>query len=398
MSGIDFADLAGRYETPLYVYDGGVLLERAEAAAGAVPWEPFEPLFAVKANANPHVIALLREAGWGADVASPGEAIAALAAGVPPERMVMTGSNLSVDDMAFARARNITVNLDSLSQVETWGERHPETEVWLRLNPEIAPATHPHLATAGPESKFGIRPVDVDAALDVCRGRGLVVRGLHSHIGSMLSGPSPYVAALDFLLALAGRLKSVETVDVGGGMGIDYAGGDEFPLEELGATLAKRLRTFADETGRRLRLALEPGRWVVAPCGYLVVSVTAIKRTAGRLLVGVDCPFTQFPRPAIYGAGHRLENASRPDGPPTDCTVVGNACESTDVLARDVTLPEPRVGDLLVFRDAGAYCFAMASCYNGRPLPAEVLVERERIRLIRRRQRLEEMTADCGEE
>jgi len=381
-----------RFGTPLYVYDAGELRERIDHIGRHFGGESTTTLYAVKANPAVALLKMFKEAGWGADVASPGEASAALKAGFPPHHIVLTGTNLSERDMRFALKEKLCVNLDGVDQLEAFGRLAPASRIWVRVNPEIAPRTHPYLATAGADSKFGVRLADWDAAKAAAKRYNLCIVGLHCHIGSMLFDVQHYIKALDVLLELAAEMEAVEAVDIGGGMGYDYSGKKEFDWSGLSEGVYGRLEEFAGRTGRRLRLYVEVGRWVVAAAGYLVVSVVSVKRVASGEIVGVDCPFTQFLRPALYGARHRVVNISDAGrARKTYFRVVGNACESGDVLARDVEMAEAKVGDLLAFLDAGAYCATMASSYNGRPLPAEVMWDGDEFKVLRRRAEPEEV-------
>ena len=380
------------FGTPVYVYDAEELRRRIERVRCHFGGKSTTLLYAVKANPAVAILRMFREAGWGADVASPGEASAALRAGFPPERIVLTGTNLSEQDMRFALKEGLCVNLDGVDQLETFGRLSPGSRIWVRVNPEIAPHTHPYLATAGGDSKFGVRVTDWEAAQATAKKHSLRIVGLHCHIGSMLFDVQPYIEALDVLLELAADMETVDVVDIGGGMGYDYSGKEEFDWSGLSEGVYGRLEGFASRTGRRLSLYMEVGRWVMAAAGYLVACVVSVKRVASGEIVGVDCPFTQFLRPALYGARHRVVNISDAGrARKTYFRVVGNACESGDVLARDVEMAEAKVGDLLAFLDAGAYCATMASSYNGRPLPAEVMWDGDEFKVLRRRAEPEEV-------
>lgn len=384
------------FGTPLYVYDAETVKQKAYSIIEAIPYRPLQPLYACKANSNPHIMRILLKTGYGIDAASPGEVYLALNTGFPPERIVLTGSNLSIEEMRYALETGVRINLDSLSQIESFGTAFGSGHrIWLRYNPEIRAGTYDRIITAGPESKFGIRDVDFADALKLTEKYRLTVSGLHMHIGSMIMDDEPLVEAFERLLIRAEEIDTLEAVDVGGGIGVPYRDEKHFPLEEYGRRIMERLQDFSRRKKRKVSLFLECGRYIIAEAGFFLCRITALRRTEKRLLVGVDTGFTHFPRPAIYGAFHRVtiipEKRRRKT---TICTVVGNICESTDVLAEDVRLPEPEVGDLLVFHTAGAYCFSMASVYNARLLPAEVIMDGKRLSIIRRRTTFDALLSD----
>ena len=382
-------EVAEKFGTPVYLYDAEKVREKARSVREAVPFEPFQPLYACKANSNPHIIRLLLDAGYGIDATSPGEVHIALKAGCPPDKIILTGSNLSEDDFRYALDAGVTVNLDSLSQIESFGSLGAGRKVWLRYNPKVGAGESDKVITAGPESKFGIRDSDFDDALRLAERHALKVSGLHMHIGSMIMSEEPLLDAFARLLARAREIDTLEALDAGGGIGVPYRDEDPtFPLEKFGKRLTRLLERFNENRKQKITLFLECGRFIVAEAGYFLCRVTALKETKTRLLVGVDTGFTHFPRPAIYDAFHKVTLVPLREEKRTEtltCAVVGNICESTDVLAKSVELPEPQVGDLLVFHTAGAYCFSMASLYNARPLPSEALVDGDDVLLIRER-------------
>jgi len=382
-------DAVNKFGSPLYFYDSEIIKSKARNLMNAFSYRPFLPLYACKANTNPHIIRIMLGEGYGVDATSPGEAHIALSAGLKPDNVFLTGSNLSVDDMKWALDKGVTLNLDSISQVETFGRSFgglPDKRIWLRYNPDFGAGGFDKITTSGPESKFGIREEDFVEALNTAKKYGVVIKGIHTHIGSMLFDDAPSIAAFERLLFWAEKIETVEDLDAGGGIGVLYEEKHQkFPLERFGKQLSVMLESFSVKTKRRPRLLIECGRFLVAESGVFLCTVTALKKTKKRTLVGVDTGFTHFIRPALYGARHRVQNISRTGSDEILCTIVGNICESTDVLASDVVIRRPEVGDILAFYTAGAYCFSMASVYNGRPLPSEVLFENGSFRLIRMR-------------
>ncbi|MCX7703686.1 MAG: diaminopimelate decarboxylase [Planctomycetota bacterium] len=387
-------DAAQKFGTPLFLYSSDTIKTKARTLKNAFNYHPFLPLYACKANFNPHIIRILSNEGFGVDATSPGESQVALYAGVSSQNIFLTGSNLSYDDLNWALKANVTINLDSLSQIETLGANFkdsitPSTRLWLRYNPDFGAGGFDKITTAGPESKFGIRDEEFGEALNIAKKYNLPIKGLHTHIGSMLFDDSPIIAAFEKLLNWAERINTVEEVDAGGGIGVSYdEKHEEFPLNRFAKWLSTMLDSFATKTKRRLKLIVECGRFLVADAGVFLCKVTAVKKTKRRTLVGTDTGFSHFIRPALYNARHRAQNISAICSGRTEeilCSIVGNICESTDVLASDVILRKPEIGDIIAFHTAGAYCFSMASTYNGRPLPPEVILENNSFHLIRQR-------------
>jgi diaminopimelate decarboxylase len=379
------AALAERFGTPFYAYSAKTLRARCRALARSFPGASVR--YAMKANANPAVLDLIRRQGLGVDTVSPWEVRLAREVGFRKRDIVYSGSMPSDDDLDAVHRAGVTVNLDALSSLQRYGKRFPGARVSLRLNLEIGGGHHPHVITAGPDSKFGLSADDLPEARAVCAAHGLQIVGLHQHIGSGIFEAHLFLDALDALLALLPDFPALEFVDVGGGFGVPYRD-DEKPvdLEAWGKAVTARFDAAVASYGRPLTLVLEPGRYVVCEAGVLVARVTTIKRTRDRVFVGTDSGMHHLIRPALYQSWHPVTTWPRRDTAPERCFVVGPICESGDVLAEDRMMPVPEEGDLVVVGNAGAYGFAMASHYNLRALPAEVMVDGDDWSLIRRRE------------
>ncbi|NPA26870.1 MAG: diaminopimelate decarboxylase [Chloroflexi bacterium] len=368
--------LAAGMPTPFYLYSLPALDQRAQRLRAAFPdaWVAF----AYKANRHPVLLRRLAEHGFGADVVSLGELHAARAAGVPPEKIILNGNAKTRDELRAAIRMQVgLIQLDAREEVprvaQVASEEERSVAVGLRINPGLDVDTHPHLQVGAAGSHFGIPPDQVlEAARAVADAAFLELRGLHLHVGSQLTDEAAFEVLAREAATWYRRLRAaghaIEVVNVGGGWGIDYAGeGREIAPEALARIFA---RAFAGES---VRLALEPGRWLVGPIGVLVVRVVQVKRAWGRVFVAVDGGMNALLRPALYAARHRILPA-RLGEPVTRVDVVGPNCESADVLARDVPLPPVAEGDLLVVLDAGAYGQTMANTYNARPLPPALVV------------------------
>jgi diaminopimelate decarboxylase len=388
--------LARHYGTPLYVYSR----DRIEANYRRIN-DAFGPLnaqlhYSVKANANGAILRLLRALGAGFDVVSAGEAYRALRAGADPASIVFAGVGKTEAELAYALDQRLGwINVESAQELAVLDRlaaaRSSRPAVALRVNPAVEADTHHHIATGGQRSKFGIDLIEAQSILQSPdRFPHLDLAGLHIHIGSQLASPDRTVEAIARVLSIA--TPAIRLLDVGGGFPVAYRPDDHYPPPEDFAQAIWPLVTPHSS----LRLAIEPGRSIIADAGALVAQVQYVKERAGRRLVVVDAAMTELLRPALYDAYHFIDAADC-DGPsslPAD--VVGPVCESADVLGVDRALPAVQPGDTVVIFNAGAYGFSMASNYNSRPRPAEVLVEGVSHRLIRRRETWEDLIG--GEE
>jgi diaminopimelate decarboxylase/aspartate kinase len=374
-TGLPLAELARRHGTPMYVYDLDAVAARAARLRAALPDGRFRAFYACKANAHPAVVRAMRAAGIGIEAASPGEAARALECGHEPAGILLSATNARPSDLARALRSGVRVALGARSDVRRVGPLAPGAEVLLRVNPGVGDGHHAHVITGGAHSKFGIPLEELDAALGEAEAAGLRVVGLHAHVGSGILDPGALMASAETLLDAAARVESLRVLDLGGGFGIPYRDDEEeFDLEAWGDGIGAVLARAERRGVRPAEIWVEPGRWLVGPCGWLVAEVTCRKEAGGLVFVGVDSGMNHLLRPALYDAYHRVANLSAPGAPEEWVEVVGNVCETTDVLASNRLLPRPEEGHLLAFRDAGAYGFAMASAYNLWPLPAEVAV------------------------
>lgn len=397
-------ELADRFGTPLYVYSEAILRERCRDLMGLSAWDGFGVNYSVKANANPSLLQIIRAEGLVADAMSPGELAMDALGGFTPEEILYISNNNTPEEMLEALSHGVLISVDSLSQLDMLGGLNRGGRVMARFNPGIGAGHHAKVITAGKATKFGISPDRLDEVFALLKKHELTLAGINQHIGSLFMEPQGYLEAARVLLKLAAGLppdvlKNLEIIDFGGGFGIPYhkyEGEPRLDLAALGRGLHELISGWAEETGYRGRFLVEPGRYVVAECGILLGRVTAVKENAGTRYVGTDIGFNVLMRPAMYDSFHDLE-AYRGDGAdvgePVLQTVVGNICESGDILAKDRLLPPLRVGDVVGVLDAGAYGFSMASNYNQRFLPAEVLIGADgAARLIRRRETTDDLT------
>lgn len=395
--GLDLEEVAGRFGTPLYLYSAALVRESYERYDRAFASVPHRVCYALKANSSGGLLRLLQSVGAGADIVSGGELQAALRAGFAPERIVFSGVGKTDAELAAGLDAGIgEFNAESEDEVRRLAalaaSRSRVARVTLRVNPDIDARSHPYISTGLRQNKFGVDIAAAPAILGRLRALpSIEITGLQSHIGSQITDLDPMAEAARELAALSRRLMddgfALRTIDIGGGLGVDYEGGT-LPSPEA---LAERVLPAL--AGLPLTLLLEPGRSLVAPAGVLLTRVIAIKRNGEKTFAIVDAGMNDLVRPALYQAFHRIEPVRASTAPAQRLDVVGPVCETGDFLARDRDLPLPEPGDLLAVRDAGAYGFSMASNYNLRMRPAEAMVADGDARLIRRRETFDDLVA-----
>lgn len=386
-------EIASSVGTPAYVYDGPTIDRSVTRWTRAVS-DPAAIHFASKANSNLGVLRRLAAHGLSFEVGTEGEYARVVAAGVPPERILFGGVPKSEAEVALAISADLALVVLQAEHEFDAAARHASPDwpapVAIRVRPGIRAGAHPSLETGVREAKFGIAPEEVEPVWrELAAVPGLDLRGLAVHLGSGVSGVEPYERALDVLLdlvgALAGSGAPVRELDLGGGLAVDYEGGDDPDPSDLVEKVAWRL------AGRDLLARYEPGRSVVARAGHLLTRVLYRRERDGRPALVCDAGQNDFARYALYGAFHRIEPLDgQLSGPPT-VDVLGPTCESGDILGVERPLAHVRPGDLLALRDAGAYGFVMASNYNSRPRPPEVMVDGEDWRVLRPRETFEDL-------
>ena len=396
--GVPLPALAAAYRTPLYVYSAATIVSRYRAVDEAFASHPHAMHYALKANSTLAIARLLRGLGSAADANSGGEIDVALRAGFIPPQIVFTGVGKTPAELEQAIDLGVkTINAESEGELERIDAiaraRQTRTRVALRVNPDIDARSHPHISTGLKTNKFGIPIDDVREIARKAAGRpGLELVGLHSHVGSQITDLSPLRRAAEALVTLSRELRddgvTIEHLDLGGGLGISYDGSAAPTAQDYAGALLPAVK----DSG--LSIILEPGRSIVGPAGALLTSVVDVKeQSGGKLFVILDAGMTELIRPMLYNAFHRIEPVVARGGPEMICDMVGPLCETSDTLGRDRRLARPVVGDVFAVLDAGAYGAVMASNYNRRTMPAEVMVNNGRPDLIRRRQTLDDLVA-----
>lgn len=387
------------YGSPLYVYNEAILRQRCRDMKGLLSYPRVVVTYSMKANSNLALLKIVRDEGLSVDTMSPGEMYVALKAGFTPDQILYVSNNVAAEEMRFAIERQILVSVDSVSQLERYGTLNPGSDVVVRFNPDVGAGHHAKVVTGGKKTKFGVERKYIPEVKALLEKYQLRLVGVNQHIGSLFLVGMPYVNAAKSLLGIASHFEDLEFVDFGGGFGVPYHkqdGQSRLDLKELGSLLDDTLNKWVNEYGKAIIFKIEPGRYIAAECGILLGTVHAVKFNYGTKYIGTDLGFNVLKRPVMYDSHHDIEvyrKGERISSSQENVTVVGNICETGDIMAKDRLLPEIFEGDVLGVMDAGAYGFSMCSNYNNRLRPAEVLIQEDgTVVLIRKRDSLEDLT------
>ncbi len=392
-------DLIEKYGSPLYVYNEKILREKMRNMKNLVSYENFAVNYSAKANSSLAILEIANEEGLNIDAMSPGEMYAELKAGFSPDKIFYISNNVSKEEMKYAIDNNIILSVDSISQLEQFGQINPGGKVAARFNGGIGAGHHEKVITAGKNTKFGIDPQEIDLFKQTLNKYNLTLVGINQHIGSLFMEPDKYIDGVYAILSIAKQFDNLEFIDLGGGFGIPYNKLEDnyktLDIKTLGIKLNEIFENFAKEYGKKVKFKVEPGRYIAAECGVLLGTVHAIKNNADNRYAGTDLGFNVLARPVMYDSHHDIEVYRQSD---EKCekiepiTVVGNICETGDIIAKNRMLPSLKEGDILAVLDAGAYGHVMSSNYNNRLRPAEVLIrENGEAVLIRKRDTLEDI-------
>jgi len=402
--GVSTVDLAKTYDTPLYVISEKRIQDNYNRLYGALVnnYKYVRIYYAAKANTNLNVLRVLQSQGAYLDTVSPGEVFLALSSGFTPDRILFTGTNVRNDELKMLADANITINVDSQSELDRLLKISVPQILSVRVNPEVGAGHHNHCITAGPESKFGLWEEEVIQAYAIAQRARVERFGIHMHIGSGILEFEPYVQAVEKLLSIAKRVhKEVgidfEFIDIGGGFGVPYKPKEkEFDVQEFSNKIVNLFKNKTKDYGLgKPFLFVEPGRYLVADACILLTTVNTVKVTPSRKFAGVDAGFNTLLRPAMYGSYHPILVANNLTAASTETyDIAGPICESGDLLAKDHSVPDINEGDLLAVLNAGAYGYSMSSQYNSRPRAAEVLIRGGKPLLVREREQLKDLVAN----
>jgi diaminopimelate decarboxylase len=392
IQGVKLTEIAEQFGTPLYVYDAEKIVRQIKRLRDAFSKTNVRVKYAAKALTNVSILKLIRKSGAEVEVVSLGEAAIALRAGYTPKEITFTPSGVDFGEIEEAVVSGFSINIDNLSSLRKFGQRFGNTyPCGIRLNPGILAGGNLKISTGHINSKFGISVQQLSEIVAVTNEYNIPVSGLHIHTGSDILDASVFLQMADVLFETAGHFKDLKFLDFGSGFKVAYKEGDKVTdIEDLGSRLSDAFNDFCNRTGRKLELWIEPGKFVVSESGYLLVKVNVVKPSPATTFVGVNSGLNHLIRPMMYDAYHHIENISNPNGPIGKFSVVGYICE-TDTFGWEREMNEVREGDILMLRNAGAYGFSMASNYNSRVRPAEVLVVNGKAHLIREREQLEDL-------
>lgn len=385
LSMINAYNLTREYGSPLYVYDETILRKRCKEIKEFLEYKYYVPSYSAKANSNIELLKIIRSEGFTTDAMSIGEVELELAAGFEPEEILFVSNNISIEEMQYVVGKEILLSIDSLSQLELYGKIAPNSKVAVRLNPGIGAGHHKNVITGG-KSKFGILYENIPEIRKVAEKYGLIIVGINQHIGSLFLDGNEYLQASEKLLEAAMKFERLEFIDFGGGFGVPYHKQERrLDLKGLGKSLDELINNFLNQYNGKPIIKVEPGRYIIAECCQLLGTVMSDKINYGEKYVGTDVGFNVLMRPVLYDSYHEITTYT--DEERTEkVTIVGNICESGDILAKDRELPVLKTGDIIGVENAGAYGYSMASNYNGRLRPAEVLLTKaSEKQLIRKR-------------
>lgn len=392
------AGLIETFGSPLYVYNENIFRKRCREMKNLVSYPNFTVNFSVKANGNLSLVKIAMEEGLNVDAMSPGEIYLELMAGFDPSKILYISNNVSAAEMQYAVERDILVSVDSVSQLELLGSINQGGRVCIRFNSGVGAGHHEKVITGGKKTKFGVDPAFIPQVKEILEKYDLSLVGINQHIGSLFMEGDKYIEGAASVLAIAKHFDTLEFIDLGGGFGIPYnklAGQARLDLADLGEKLSKVFYDFASEYGRMITFKIEPGRYITAESGLLLGQVYTVKENYGTKYIGTDLGFNVLKRPVMYDSHHDVEiyrSSDQKSEIQEKVNIVGNICESGDIIAKERLLPEIYEGDILGVLDAGAYGYCMASNYNNRLRPAEVLITSDGgAKLIRRRDTFEDL-------
>ena len=384
--------LCEQFGTPLYVYDGDIIERQYKKLTSAFSSVSLKIKYALKANSNQGILRLMKKLGSGLDAVSIEEVQLGLLAGFSPEEILFTPNGVAFDELKKAVEIGVKINIDNISVLEHFGHDYGDkVPCCIRLNPHIMAGGNTHIQTGHIDSKFGISIYQLRHVERIIKNYNIRINGLHIHTGSEILDSSVFLRVADLMFETAQSFPELEFIDFGSGFKVAYKDGDAVTdIEELGKELSQRFNDFCKGYGKKLELWFEPGKFLVSECGFLLVKVNVIKQTLSTVFAGVDSGQNHLIRPMFYDSHHHIANLSNPNDKPRIYSVVGYICE-TDTLGWDRKISEIREGDILAICNAGAYGYSMSNNYNSRMRPPEVLIYKDKVHLIRKRETIEDL-------
>jgi diaminopimelate decarboxylase len=384
--------LADTYGSPLYIYDTDKIESQYNRLTNAFSSVKSLKLnYAVKALSNINILKFLENIGAGLDTVSIQEVQLGLTTGIDPKKIIYTPNGVSLKEIEEVAKLGVQINIDNLSILELFGQKYPEIPVCVRINPHIMAGGNSKISVGHIDSKFGISIHQVPHIKRVVENTGMNINGIHMHTGSDILDIDTFLRATEILFDVAKQFDNIDFIDFGSGFKVPYKEGDiSTDIEQLGLQLSERFNEFCVEYGKEITLMFEPGKFLVSDAGVFLAKVNVVKQTTSTVFAHVDSGFNHLVRPMMYDSYHHITNISNPEGRDRYYSVVGYICE-TDTFGSNRRIAEISEEDVLCFHNAGAYCFSMASNYNSRYLPAEVMLHKGKDYLIRKRQTIQDI-------
>ena len=392
MKNKDLISIAKKFGTPTYVYDAEKIKSQYDRLINSFKTvENLKINYAVKALSNISILKYINSLGSGLDTVSIQEVIIGIKAGFPVEKIIYTPNGVSIEEIQRVAKMGVNINIDNLNVLEQFGSANPEIPICVRINPHVMAGGNSKISVGHIDSKFGISIHQIPLLLRIVKNTNIKVNGIHMHTGSDILDIEVFIHAAEILFQTASKFKNLEFIDFGSGFKVPYYNGDnETNIEELGEKLSKRFNEFCEDYGKKLTLAFEPGKFLVSEAGNFICSVNSIKQTTSTVFAQVDTGFNHFVRPMMYGSDHHIENISNPNDNERFYSVVGYICE-TDTFATNKRISKIFEGNILSFKNAGAYCFSMSSNYNSRFKPSEILFHKNKAFEIRKRETVDDL-------
>lgn len=384
--------IADQFGLPVYVYDEQKIISQYQKLVAAfADVKKLKINYAVKALNNINILKIFKNLNAGLDTVSLPEVLLGLKAGFNPQDIIFTPNGVSIDEIEQVAAMGVQINIDNLSILELFGQKHPNIPVCVRINPHVMAGGNSKISVGHIDSKFGISVHQTPHIKRIVANTKMHINGIHMHTGSDILDVDTFLRATEILLDVVKEFDNIEFVDFGSGFKVPYKEGDiATDIVELGEKLSARFNDFCEEYGKDLCLMFEPGKYLVSESGNFLTKVNVIKQTTSTVFAGVDSGFNHLIRPMFYDSYHQIDNLSNTEGKERYYSIVGYICE-TDTFGSNRKIYEISEGDVLRFKNAGAYCFTMASNYNSRYRPAEVLVRNGKPYLIRQREGFEDI-------
>ena len=392
MENTVLTSISKQFGSPIYVYDAEKMEHQYNRLTQAFQNVPQLRInYAVKALSNVNILSFMHSLGAGLDTVSIQEVKLGLSAGVPAQMIIFTPNGVSLEEIEEAAALGVQINIDNLSLLEQFGSKNPDVPVCIRINPHVMAGGNANISVGHIDSKFGISIHQLPHIVRIVENTGMCINGIHMHTGSDILDIDVFLHAAEILFTTAKSFNDLEFLDFGSGFKVPYHTNDiETNIKELGQKLGERFQSFCKDYGKELTLAFEPGKFLVSEAGYFLTQVNVVKQTTSTIFAQVNSGFNHLIRPMLYGSQHHIENISNPNGRERFYSVVGYICE-TDTFANNRRINEVSEGDLLCFHNAGAYCFSMASNYNSRFRPAEILWHQGEAKLIRKAEQFDDL-------